>query len=258
VRRRPDVLVLCYHAVSATWPDALAISPERLREQVAGLLRRGWRAAAFTEAVTRPPHRRTLAVTFDDGLRSVARLALPVLRELEVTATVFVPTGLVDRGGPFTWPETEHWLATEHAHELDGMTWDDLGELRDAGWEVGSHSVTHAHLTRLDDAALSDELGESRRAIESRLGACRAVAYPYGGLDARVVDAARSAGYEAGAAMLPVRHGGGPLCVPRVPVIATEGSLGHRLHVSRPMRRLQGTRPWPAVQRAARAVSRAT
>lgn len=251
-----DVLALCYHGVSATWPDPLAVSPERLRAQVERLLGRGWRAATFTDAVTEPGPGRTLAVTFDDALRSVARLALPVLRELGAPATVFAPTGFADSGGPFAWPETERWLGGDHAHELDGMTWDELAELRDAGWEVGSHSVSHAHLTTLGDAELERELRDSRRAIEARLGSCRSIAYPYSDLDGRVVSAARDAGYEAGAAVLPLRHGRDPLRFPRVPVIATEGELAHRLHLSRPVRRLQATRPWPLLQRAARVVNR--
>ena len=251
-----DLLVLCYHGVSGRWPDPLAVGPDRLRVQVGSLLDRGWRAAAFSEAVLDPPAPRTLAVTFDDALRSVVREALPVLRDLGVPATVFVPTGFVGSGCPFAWPETAHWLGGEHAGELDGMSWTELEELRGAGWEVGSHSVSHARLTTLGDAQLAGELEDSRRAIAERLGECRSIAYPYSDHDERVVRAARAAGYEAGAAILPVRHGGDTLRVPRVPVLRGEGAFGHRFHVSRSVRRLQATRPWPAVQRAARAISR--
>jgi peptidoglycan/xylan/chitin deacetylase (PgdA/CDA1 family) len=257
--RGKDVLVLCYHGISADWPDPLAVDAERLRSQVETLLRRDWRAAAFTDAVTAPPHPRTLAVTFDDALRSVARLALPVLRELGVPATVFVPTGFVDGGRPFAWPETEHWLATQHAGELEGMSWAELAGLREAGWEIGSHSVTHARLTALDDESLARELRESKAAIDARAGPCRAVAYPYSDFDDRVVAAAAAAGYEAGAAVLPVPRRGDRLRFPRVPVFSTETRLTHRLHVTRPMRRLQATRPWYALRRgAARVVSRET
>ena len=208
--------------------------------------------------MTAPPHARTLAVTFDDALRSVVRLGLPVLRELGVPATVFVPTGFVDAGTHFAWPETEHWLGTEHAHELEGVSWDELAQLRDAGWEVGSHSASHAHLTALENAALAAELGDSKEAIEARVMPCRSVAYPYSAVDDRVVAAARAAGYEAGAAVLPVRRDRDPLRFPRVPVLAAESDLAHRLHLSRPVRRLQATRPWPAFQRAARVVNRET
>lgn len=250
--------MLCYHGVSGSWPDPLAVGPERLRAQVKRLLDRGWRPATFSDAVGASAPGRTLAVTFDDGLRSVARLALPVLRELGVPATAFVPTGYVGGGKPFAWPETEHWLGTEHADELEGMSWDELGELREAGWEVGSHSDTHAHLTSLDDERLLAEMRRAKEAIEARLGECRSIAYPYSDVDGRVVAAALKAGYEAGAAVLPVRHRSDRMLWPRVPVLATESDLAHRLHTSRPLRRLQSTRPWPAVQRAARAVNRAT
>jgi peptidoglycan/xylan/chitin deacetylase (PgdA/CDA1 family) len=254
-----SALVLCYHGVSETWPDPLAIHPERLGSQVDRLLRRGWRPATFTEAALAPLTRRTLSVTFDDGLRSVLRLGLPVLRELGVPGTVFVPTGLVDRGRPFTWPEVERWLGSEHEGELDGLSWDELAELRDAGWEVGSHSASHARLTGLGDARLAAELRDSKRAIETRLGVrCRSIAYPYSDVDDRVRAAAAAAGYEAGAAVLPVRHRRDHRRFPRVPVLATESDWGHRLHVSRAVRRLQATRAWPAVQRAARIVKRET
>jgi peptidoglycan/xylan/chitin deacetylase (PgdA/CDA1 family) len=258
VRSGGDVLALCYHGVGESSPSPLTIPPQRLREQLERLLSSGWRAGTFGEAVARPAPRRTLAVTFDDGLRSVIRLGLPVLRELGVPATVFVPTGLVDRGGPFVWPETEAWLGTEHEPELEGMSWGELGELRDAGWEIGSHGVSHRRLTALGDAELAAELRDSRAAIERRLGPCGSVAYPYSAVDDRVVAAARAAGYEAGAAVLPVRPRGDRLRFPRVPVLSTESRLAHRLHLSRPVRVLQSTRPWPAVQRTTRALRRAS
>jgi peptidoglycan/xylan/chitin deacetylase (PgdA/CDA1 family) len=249
-----DVLVLCYHGVSPSWPDPTAVTPFALRRQVERLLARGWQPATFTEAVTRAGSGRTLAVTFDDALSSVIRLGWGVLRELGVPATVFAPTAFVESGGPFGWPGMDRWLGTQHESELVGMTWDELAQLRDDGWEIGSHSASHTRLTGLDDAELAAELRDSKRAIEARLGGCRSLAYPYSDVDERVAALARAAGYEAGAAVLPVRHRGDPMRFPRVPMVADETRLQHRLHLSRWMRRLQATRPWPAVQWVARAL----
>lgn len=250
--RRADVLVLCYHGVSDAWPEAVAVGPQRLHEQVGRLVEHGWRAATFSDAVLAPPASRTLAVTFDDALRSVVRLALPVLEELGAPATVFAPSAFVDSGRPFAWPHIDRWLGTEHAHELEGMSWDELGRLRDAGWEVGSHSATHPRLTSLGHAELAAELRDSKQAIEERLGvACRAIAYPYADVDDRVAAAARAAGYQAGAAMLPGFTDADPLRYPRVPMLSAESPLMHRLHTTRTMRRLQGTRLWTAARGAA-------
>jgi peptidoglycan/xylan/chitin deacetylase (PgdA/CDA1 family) len=251
------VLVLCYHAISDSWPDPLAVDAGRLDAQLERLLRRGWHATTFSDAVTAPPAPRTLAVTFDDGFRSVIRFALPVLTRLGIPGTVFVPSAFVDDGRPFAWPQIDRWLGTDHESELEGMSWGELAELRDGGWEIGSHSASHPRLTALADAPLTSELRASKAAIERGVGCrCRSIAYPYADVDARVAAAARAAGYEAGAALLPLRHEGDRLRYPRVPVFATETGVRHRLHVTRTVRRLQATRAWPAVRRAGRRLAR--
>ena len=50
MRNAKDVLVLCYHAVSDDWEDALAVRPVDLARQVAGLLEHGYVATTFTRA----------------------------------------------------------------------------------------------------------------------------------------------------------------------------------------------------------------
>jgi peptidoglycan/xylan/chitin deacetylase (PgdA/CDA1 family) len=158
--------------------------------------------ATFTDAVLRPPAPRTLAVTFDDAYRSVLALARPVLDELGLPGTVYVPTDFAGAGEPMSWPGIDEWIGGPHAAELLPLGWEELGALADAGWEVGSHTRSHPHLTTLGDDALQAELGESRAAVAAALGRpCRSIAYPYGDMDRRVVDAARAAGYEAGGAI---------------------------------------------------------
>jgi peptidoglycan/xylan/chitin deacetylase (PgdA/CDA1 family) len=203
--RVPDVLVLCYHAVSDRWPAALAVPPSSLTAQLEFLVERGYRGATFREAVTAPPHSRTLAVTFDDAFLSVLEHAEPVLSSLGLPGTVFAVTDFADSGRPLSWQGIEQWRGGPHDVELRGLDWVALRELAGRGWEVGSHTCAHPRLTRLDDVALAAELRASRAACERELGgACTSVAYPYGDVDRRVVSAAASAGYTAGAA-LPAR-----------------------------------------------------
>src|SRR5829696_4157501 len=64
-------LVLAYHAVSAHWPSSLAVSADRLREQLEMLVRHGYVGATFAEVVRGDVTAKTVAVTFDDGFRSV-------------------------------------------------------------------------------------------------------------------------------------------------------------------------------------------
>jgi peptidoglycan/xylan/chitin deacetylase (PgdA/CDA1 family) len=188
-------LVLCYHAVSDTWPHQLSVTPEALEAQLQHLLRRGHRPVTAAEAVT--GEGKLLHVTFDDAFTSV-QAAIPVLERLGVPATVFACTGYADDPRPLGVPELADELHA-HAEELRTMSWGELRELdgRD-GVAIESHTVSHPHLPALSDAELDEELTASKRRLEEELGrACRFLAYPFGDRDDRVREVARAAGYEA-------------------------------------------------------------
>jgi peptidoglycan/xylan/chitin deacetylase (PgdA/CDA1 family) len=225
--------------VSDSWPASLSISAERFEEQLTALLRRGYVPKTFSAAVRDGGNGRTLAVTFDDGYRSVIQLALPVLSRLGAPATVFVPTDFVGTGRPMSWPGIDRWLGGPHERELVPMDWDELRGLQDAGWEIGSHSRSHPRLTRVSDNELSQELGSSRQTLEERLGVpCRSIAYPYGDVDRRVARAAGAAGYEAGGGLAPYGLGARPLRWPRVGVYREDSDRRFALKVSRLARRV--------------------
>ncbi len=188
-------LVLCYHAVSDTWPHPLSVGPEALEGQLRLLLHRGYRPATAAEVVSGSG--KLLHVTFDDAFTSVVN-ALPILERLDVPATVFACTGYADDPRPLDVPELADELRL-HAEELRTMSWGELRELegRD-GIEVEAHTVSHPHLPALSDEELDEELAASKRRLEEELGRpCRFLAYPFGDCDDRVRAAARTAGYEA-------------------------------------------------------------
>ncbi len=214
---KPELVVLCYHGVSDSWPEKTAVTPEDLAAHVEAFLRRGYRGMTFTDALTTPRFPRAVVVTFDDAATSVFEQAAPLLAERGVPGTVFVPTDFPDQDKPMAWPGLDRWLGGQHERELGCMSWTQLGQLAEAGWEVGSHTCSHPHLTELDEAELSRELAESKRECEHRLGVtCRSLAYPYGDVDARVARSARAVGYGV-AATVPVASASPlPLLWPRV------------------------------------------
>ena len=128
---------------------------------------------------------RDLAVTFDDGLKSV-RNALPVLTAYRIPYTLFVVSGWAD--GEASW----------HPELL--MDWRDIEEQIAAGAAVGSHSVTHPDFSRLDDDEAEEELRRSRETIESRIGVSPTTfAIPLGqsnNWSAALQTRARAAGYD--------------------------------------------------------------
>jgi peptidoglycan/xylan/chitin deacetylase (PgdA/CDA1 family) len=168
-------LVLCYHAVSPTWEHRLSIQPDLLLRQVRLLARV-----------------RRVLTTFDDAFRSAA-VVFPALRALGVPVQIFVCTAYAAEGIPLTIPE----LAGDDPEQLATMTWAELREHAAHGVDIGSHGISHAHLSRLSDEEARHELVDSKRQLEDALGGpCSDFAYPYGEHDARVRTLVREAGYE--------------------------------------------------------------
>lgn len=214
---RDVLVVLCYHAVSPGWECPLSVTPAQLTSQLKTLVERGFRGAPFG-AILDPPPGKTVVVTFDDAFKSVIELAYPVLSAIGLPGTVFLPTKFVGQDEPMSWDGIEQWTGTADSKELRPMSWDDVRFLAEAGWEVGSHSQTHPHLTWLDDTALARELRQSREDCERQVGrACETIAYPYGDVDGRVARAAADAGYRAGA-VLGRRLSARPMTWPRIGV----------------------------------------
>jgi peptidoglycan/xylan/chitin deacetylase (PgdA/CDA1 family) len=232
---RSSSLVLCYHALSDDWPDPLAIRPAAFERQLRALRRRGYRPAPLDEILQAGGRR--FHVTFDDAFTSVLH-ALPILESLRVPATIFVCSGFADDGRPLLVPELVD-RASAFEDELATMDWDLLRDVAERGVEIGSHTVSHAHLTRLSDPELESELRESRERLEANLGRrCRYLAYPYGEEDSRVRKAARAAGYEAGFSLRPDDEPVDVYGVPRLDVYRRDGVVRFALKVSSGRKRI--------------------
>jgi peptidoglycan/xylan/chitin deacetylase (PgdA/CDA1 family) len=255
-KRVRDVLVLCYHGVSERWTSPMSVTPRALEEQLSLLIRRGYQGATFTEAVTSPPAPKTVAVTFDDAYRSVFELGLPILSKLGFPGTVFVPTAKIGGDGAMAWPGIDHWIGGAHEQELVGMSWEELRALAERGWEIGSHTRSHPHLTTLRPDLLSAELTGSRQDLQERLGNhCSSLAYPFGDFDDRVVEAAAKAGYIA-AGSLDRFVTPRALEWPRIGIYLKDDLRRFEMKVSPALRWLRASRMGPLMMRVRRATLR--
>lgn len=110
---------------------------------------------------------RYVVITFDDGYRDFFTAAYPALSEFGHTASLFVPSGLIqDRRTQFLGREC--------------LTWSEVRELRERGIQIGSHSVTHRELKYMRAAQLEEEVVRSKNAIEARIGqSVKSFSYPY-------------------------------------------------------------------------------
>ncbi|MFH9684160.1 polysaccharide deacetylase family protein [Streptomyces globisporus] len=195
-RRQPWILT--YHSVTdpSDDPYGITVSPERLDEQLSWLRSRRLTGVGVSELLrTGASERRGLVgLTFDDGYADFLDEALPILRKHGFRATVYVLPGRP--GGVNEWDPL--------GPRKPLLTHEGVRRVAAAGMEVGSHGLYHRDLTGLSDEELRRETRDSRQLIGDLTGSLpEGFCYPYGILDRRVTQAARSAGYGHACALTP-------------------------------------------------------
>lgn len=187
------VSVLTYHHFSEQCTNTLCMPVDEFARQMAFLKKEGYRTVTMKELLKffdyqGPLPRKALAITIDDGYRSVYDLAYPILKKHNFRATLFIYTDFID-------------------NSPNSLTWEQLRELTRAGFDVEAHTITHADLTRKrrreSEAEylqrIRRELQVPRRLIREHLGQEPVwLAYPYGRWNNLVVSMAIEAGYRGG------------------------------------------------------------
>jgi peptidoglycan/xylan/chitin deacetylase (PgdA/CDA1 family) len=196
---RKRAVILGYHGV-ADCPRQddermLQLPPAKFRAQMELMLSAGYRFVTVAELARRAaggrPPPGLAAVSFDDAMRNVLTTAFPILAGLGIPATVYVPTGWLGRRSPWIGPGGDGAIMTEN----------ELRQLAGAGWELGTHTTTHADLSRLDYGACRREIDASCRVLGPIAGErVQTLAYPFGRYGPAAIAAARDAGLLAAVA----------------------------------------------------------
>jgi peptidoglycan/xylan/chitin deacetylase (PgdA/CDA1 family) len=213
-RAGADLGILTYHRcapeIAGAAPPLYNVTPERFREHVVGLLARGFAFWPLSRVLRQraarlPVPPRTIVMTFDDGFQSVYTHAWPVLRELDVRATLFVSTGYLDSPAPFPFdpwgneyqgrvpPETYRPLTTAQCREM----------AEDGRIELGAHTHWHADY-RLEPARFEEDLRLCAETMWTRFGVREPMfAFPFGSshrgfTNDGLIGAARRAGMVCG------------------------------------------------------------
>lgn len=109
-----------------------------------------------------------VSLTFDDGCKSQLSLGLSAIEKRGYNGTFYLVSNSV-------------------------TAWDQWRNAAQSGHEIGSHTKTHPHLTKLAPARMQDEIAGSKAEIEARIPSrkCFSFAYPFGDLDRPVESIAR-------------------------------------------------------------------
>ncbi len=129
-------------------------------------------------------HKKVL-ITFDDGLQTVYKNAMPLLDEFNFKSTVFCVAEFIGKHSSWdVYKESPHLSAAE------------IRTISDSGHEIGSHSQTHANLPYLNQKDLISELRESKKNLEDIIGReVKSISFPHGCWNKRVWNTAQEQGY---------------------------------------------------------------
>jgi peptidoglycan/xylan/chitin deacetylase (PgdA/CDA1 family) len=184
----PDVIkvpILMYHHVEESPNDSnYRVSVRKFEDQLR--LLRDWEyttittemlVKAITEGASLPA--RPVMITFDDGNIDNYTIAWPLMQKYGFTGVLYIVSNYIGADG--------------------FMNASQIVEMHNAGWEIGSHSVSHAMLTSLDADMQRFEIIQSRKRLQNELGIpILSFAYPWGLNNSTSVDAVKAAGYIAG------------------------------------------------------------
>jgi len=193
VRFGPDAVlvpIILYHRIAISPTDGVNykspyyVKPELFETEMKLLHDWGYTTIttemlvkAINEGADLPP--RPIVISFDDGNLDNYTTAFPIMQKYGFTGTLYIVV---------------NYMSAENY-----MTPDQIKEMAAAGWEVGSHSVSHADLTSVDPSRQRYEIVESRALLEEKLGVpIMTIAYPFGVSNSGVIDYSIFAGYIGG------------------------------------------------------------
>jgi peptidoglycan/xylan/chitin deacetylase (PgdA/CDA1 family) len=183
-----DVIVpiLLYHHVGFSLDEDESIYyvfPAAFDQQMNLLYQWGYKTISvelLTRAINQgaelPP--KPILLTFDDGGETTYTTALPILQRYGFTGVAYI---------------VYHYVGLTHYMDAN-----QIRALHAAGWEIGSHGLSHRDLTVYPEKQ-ENEIVRSRRQLESLLGVpVISFAYPFGASDESSLGYVEFAGYIAG------------------------------------------------------------
>ena len=181
--------ILMYHDIKLFALNRFDVTIKDFVAQIKWLQKNNYRTLSMDEFVEilesgKKFPRDTILITFDDGYQGAGTFAARELRDRGMKATFFVNPNLIGnkkletKGYPYLTAEEVKALAATGLFSIE------------------SHTMSHPHLDKLSAEDLKRELEQSKAAIEELTGhTVKALAYPFGDYDQKVIDAAIAAGY---------------------------------------------------------------
>ncbi|MCJ8014596.1 polysaccharide deacetylase family protein [Paenibacillus sp. KQZ6P-2] len=176
-----SIPILMYHSIGIN-QSTLFVPPEVFYKQMEHLKNTGYNTITFKDLMKWKTNEelpdKPILITFDDGYLDNFSVAYPILKKLQMKATIFATSDFI--GSP------------------NHLNWSQIKEMEQSGSiEIGVHTRHHVELTKINQLQLVDEVCGAKQRLEKRLGhPTIAFAYPSGKFNQDVVQVVKRAGFE--------------------------------------------------------------
>jgi peptidoglycan/xylan/chitin deacetylase (PgdA/CDA1 family) len=176
--------ILLYHHIGASPVESRYYVPVELFEQELKVLQDlGYTTItveqlvdAITKGCKLPEH--PIMITFDDGNLDNYTKAFPIMQKYGFTGVLYIVANYLGVDG---------YLSREQ-----------ILEMHEAGWSIGSHGLSHKDLTTLSPEDQKNEIAWSKKFLEKELGIdILTFAYPFGAKNNAMIGLVRQSGYIA-------------------------------------------------------------
>ena len=188
--------ILMYHSIADVPKDtimrSLHVPPKRFILQMRLLKLIGYRAVSISELqhyIEGKKIGKVVGLTFDDGYRNNLINALPIIKKLGFSATIYIVSKNI--GGINQWDIDKGLPAKKMMNEREINNW------VDGGMEIGSHSQNHTKLTKCKTEIAFNEINQSKLDLEKKFNTpIHHFCYPYGNVNESIVSITKKAGYQ--------------------------------------------------------------
>ena len=208
-----EIPVLMYHILIPGRNDSISIDPLRFEEQMLALKSFGYTTITENELLSHLEQntalpKKPVLITFDDGYLSNYTEAFPILKELDMKASIYVVASRIFEDSGFTAGEYQK-ISWQQAREMAGTisiqshTWD--AHSKKTNFQGNNRGLITGRMLldteletqqEFEDRVYADFVA-SKKAIEENVGTqATAISYPYGDYSADTTRLAEKAGYK--------------------------------------------------------------
>lgn len=176
-----NIPILMYHNITDDKHDLNSVYYKDFHSQIKYLTKLKYKAFNLKD-IKDVSYNKKFIITFDDGYENVFKIAMDILNDFNQKATCFIVANNIEKTND--WDEK-----TNMPSNFKLMSFSNIKEWIKNNFEIGSHSLDHLDLTRLNKEEKQNQIIKSQEILNNIFKyKVKSFAYPYGKYDPECID----------------------------------------------------------------------